>query len=479
MVPAPAAAQRRAHVPTRTGLNAARADRPAVAPRGALAPPQPGKCSCGGGCPRCASRTSDPAEPLERSADAMASRALGEGGVPRHSLAATGAAREAAGTPLEPELKHALERRFDTGLDAVRLHAGRAAAAQAHALQADAYTVGTDVVLGAGWRPDTPAGQHLLLHEIAHAVQAMHGETRPGVAYRQYTGMTSSDADLAAEREYGDNGAPNAKACGRPSHCPPGFCDPYRSEDLAKYYRAKNGGLIMFGIARAVNSRVVPLWREYLDGGSPPKNLTADFGTDFTNSPTTAKTTRLVRQELAKVLAASPPAIPLYGSTQVDLPTLLPTVAKAINDPVGADQMNFSVPRDVPGNLAGGIGTDQATCASGAQPSPFADQRLLGGQAKVWRVAPTSLLVQPDIRFTVKDTIDLCPGDCGTRLEQVATVPLSQFEATGISGDVPFTVEFAAPDNTFFMVSTAAPAPAPAPAPASPAPAPAPAKPSP
>jgi len=37
------------------------------------------------------------------------------------------------------------------------------------------------------------------------------------------------------------------------------------------------------------------------------------------------------------------------------------------------------------------------------------------------------------------------PGDCGTWAEQIATVPLSQFEATGISGDVPFTVDFPAP----------------------------------
>lgn len=43
------------------------------------------------------------------------------------------------------------------------------------------------------------------------------------------------------------------------------------------------------------------------------------------------------------------------------------------------------------------------------------------------------------------------------RLEQFATIPLSQFEATGISGDVPFTVEF--PGNAAAFVI---PAPAPA-----------------
>ena len=47
--------------------------------------------------------------------------------------------------------------------------------------------------------------------------------------------------------------------------------------------------------------------------------------------------------------------------------------------------------------------------------------------------------------FTVKDTIDLCPGNCGASTEQVATVPMSQWEASGVAGDVPYTVTFAPP----------------------------------
>jgi hypothetical protein len=53
--------------------------------------------------------------------------------------------------------------------------------------------------------------------------------------------------------------------------------------------------------------------------------------------------------------------------------------------------------------------------------------------------------VQPFLTYTVKDTIDLCPGDCGAKKEQIATIPMSQWEATGISGDVPFFVDFPAP----------------------------------
>jgi hypothetical protein len=45
----------------------------------------------------------------------------------------------------------------------------------------------------------------------------------------------------------------------------------------------------------------------------------------------------------------------------------------------------------------------------------------------------------------VIDTLDFCPGNCGGRLAQILTVPLSRWEASFISGDVPFTVRFPAP----------------------------------
>ena len=78
----------------------------------------------------------------------------------------------------------------------------------------------------------------------------------------------------------------------------------------------------MAGISAAVDSRVVPLWREYLWGGSSPKNLTTDFGNDFTNSPTTKKTTTFLYDELKKTLAATPPSVPLYATTTIDLGTI-------------------------------------------------------------------------------------------------------------------------------------------------------------
>ena len=51
----------------------------------------------------------------------------------------------------------------------------------------------------------------------------------------------------------------------------------------------------------------------------------------------------------------------------------------------------------------------------------------------------------PAVRIEVRDTVDFCPGNCGDRAAQAATVPFSRWEASGISGDVPFVTEFDAP----------------------------------
>jgi hypothetical protein len=207
----------------------------------------------------------------------------------------------------------------------------------------------------------------------------------------------------------------------------------------------------MAGISAAVDSRVVPLWQQYLDGGSAPQDLTATFGADFTASPATRRTTDFLVGEIRQRLVATRPAVTTTSS--VALTTLIPAAIAAINTAGGRQEMNFNIPRDVAGNLAGGIGTNQTACRSGARPSPFNDQRLAQGNVELSRVSPTSVEARPLIDYRVRDTIDLCPGDCGTRLEQVATVPLSQFEATGISGDVPFTVDFPAPATASFPVN--------------------------
>jgi hypothetical protein len=78
----------------------------------------------------------------------------------------------APGRPLDPGARAFFEPRLGVDFGRVRIHTDARAAESAQAVGARAYTVGSDVVMGAGqFAPRTPAGQRLLAHELAHVVQ--------------------------------------------------------------------------------------------------------------------------------------------------------------------------------------------------------------------------------------------------------------------------------------------------------------------
>jgi hypothetical protein len=77
-----------------------------------------------------------------------------------------------SGEPLEPTTKHFFEARFGHDFSRVRIHSGAAAEESARQVNASAYTVGHNIVFGAGqFAPGTEAGRRLLAHELAHVVQ--------------------------------------------------------------------------------------------------------------------------------------------------------------------------------------------------------------------------------------------------------------------------------------------------------------------
>jgi hypothetical protein len=74
--------------------------------------------------------------------------------------------------PLDAATRAYFEPRFGRDLSRVRVHSGTAADQSARELNARAYTVGHDIVFGAGrYAPHTSAGRHLLAHELTHVVQ--------------------------------------------------------------------------------------------------------------------------------------------------------------------------------------------------------------------------------------------------------------------------------------------------------------------
>lgn len=76
------------------------------------------------------------------------------------------------GQPLPESVRAFFEPRFGRDFRQVRMHTGAKAVESARAVNAQAYTVGKDVVFGAGqYIPGTIKGNKLLAHELTHVVQ--------------------------------------------------------------------------------------------------------------------------------------------------------------------------------------------------------------------------------------------------------------------------------------------------------------------
>jgi len=90
---------------------------------------------------------------------------------PVHDVVGSG-----GGSPVEPGARSFLEDRMGADFSDVRVHTGAKADESARSINAQAYTVGTDVVFRSGaYEPDTPGGRHVLAHELAHVMQQKAG----------------------------------------------------------------------------------------------------------------------------------------------------------------------------------------------------------------------------------------------------------------------------------------------------------------
>lgn len=108
-----------------------------------------------------------------------------------------GQALSSAGSPLQPLLRTELEGQLGADFSAVRVHTDATAAASAVAVDAQAYTLGSDIVFGAGrFEPGSQAGRRLLTHELAHVVQQPVAD-RSGPAE---IGAADSEVERQADR---------------------------------------------------------------------------------------------------------------------------------------------------------------------------------------------------------------------------------------------------------------------------------------
>ncbi|NBE84945.1 eCIS core domain-containing protein [Micromonospora rubida] len=114
---------------------------------------------------------------------------------PVHSVVNSG-----GGAPLAPDVRADMEARFG-GQDFgdVRVHADGAAHESAKSVNAQAYTVGSNIVFQRdSYDPASSAGQHMLAHELTHVVQQRSG---PVDGTDQGGGVKVSDPSDRFERE--------------------------------------------------------------------------------------------------------------------------------------------------------------------------------------------------------------------------------------------------------------------------------------
>jgi hypothetical protein len=170
----------------RAGAQARKAAPPAAAPVASRLLQR--KCACGGApgaggeCSECQKKRLD----LQR-------KESGPGGLAIAPPIVHEVLRSPGGA-LDGETRSFMESRFGHDFKRVHVHSDSRAAESARAVGALAYTVGQDIVFGAGrYEPASQEGRRLLAHELVHTIQ--NGDARPP------SNIMVSGAASASERE--------------------------------------------------------------------------------------------------------------------------------------------------------------------------------------------------------------------------------------------------------------------------------------
>src|SRR5262249_19683870 len=113
--------------------------------------------------------------------------------------AAVHEALRSPGQALPASTRDVMEAAFGHDFSQVRVHADSRAARAAQAVDADAFTLGNQIVFGAErWAPQTHGSSRLLAHDLVHVLQQ---SSRAGPAGERLDGLDLSHRHDPAERE--------------------------------------------------------------------------------------------------------------------------------------------------------------------------------------------------------------------------------------------------------------------------------------
>lgn len=316
-----------------------------------------------------------------------------------------------AGAPLHASERAFFEPRFGRDLSSVRIHSGSQANYASKTINARAFTLGNEIAFADGqYKPGSTQSRRLMAHELAHTIQ------QPPVGTLQ-------------------------RYCSDPD-----FCTPYptsaeadAAEDAIWDYYMIFEGSVSFG------TDVRRLYESYLNRTPGDSLAPTIFQTDGAYVHDSFRDSGDIEDDMDAVLEmvgnrlSRGPGYPWRSGayTVMSLSNFLSS-SEMDNRPI-----NFSNPFSVAGHIAGGIGSSDAgddyrkiTRANVG----IERTELIGGRGfyKI-KLIP---------HYEVFDTIDFCPGDCGSPLEQTITIPMSRLEASGRAYDRPFKVIFSPEPST-------------------------------
>lgn len=119
------------------------------------------------------------------------------------------------GVPISDDVRSYMEPRFGADLSNVRMHTDSEAAHLSHSLNAQAFTLGSDIYFGEGkYNPGTQSGKQLLAHELTHVIQQggarLGANLMPVFGWSQYQPKTKTENKLAENGD--DDTAPDYDA---------------------------------------------------------------------------------------------------------------------------------------------------------------------------------------------------------------------------------------------------------------------------
>ena len=295
----------------------------------------------------------------------------------------------------------------------------------------------------------------------------MQGETAEFGPEAQHRRATISSASHIIRVEQpktttgGGNGTADPKDAGVPGQYPPPFmscavnpdcpdtyCRPFDTLKQALADRTSDGKSVLSTIATA-NPHAEPLFRRYVFSPGPAGDISAEYGLDFASSRTTRYVSEQIHRLVEADIKSNPPTFPLpiAGPRWTTKPTAAKTLSSSssINWPPAA--WSTLIRSRSRGSLPGASAPIRASVPW--EPIPRGRRKtavrpgLCPGVQEHRRLHDH----QPHCELHRRRPLDFCPGNCGGFFARHLgnTVQMSRWEASGISGDVPFTVNFQGP----------------------------------